>query len=160
MLAQHPGGRVEAGAGAGEGSRAGRPPSAPLARRHGQSFDARRALHDLAPRAQHRLVPVLVVEGHLVQVVGAGAAVRRHEAVLPGRRLTLARALVNQPELLILDEPTTGLDPGMAQMGAGRRLGVVGGQPDLDNLLVIAATECTTDADMDALVSGLKEVLS
>ena len=50
----------------------------------------------------------------LLEFAGLGGKADARIATLSGgmkRRLTLARALVNDPDIIFLDEPTTGLDP-------------------------------------------------
>ncbi|MDA8060918.1 MAG: ABC transporter ATP-binding protein [Actinomycetota bacterium] len=67
----------------------------------------------LAQRAAYYPAPRPVSE--VVGLVGLDAEVRKRVKVLSGgqqRRLDLALALVGDPELIFLDEPTTGFDPG------------------------------------------------
>ena len=65
-------------------------------------------LHGIPPRA------VRARGAQLIERVGLSGAADRRVATYSGgmrRRLDLAMALIHEPEVLFLDEPTTGLDP-------------------------------------------------
>jgi lipooligosaccharide transport system ATP-binding protein len=74
------------------------------------------------PRAEiHSRIPKLLAFSELTQK--ANSKITQLSGGMQ-RRLSLARALVNDPDLLVLDEPTTGLDP-QARRLIWERLGLL-----------------------------------
>jgi ABC-2 type transport system ATP-binding protein len=73
-----------------------------------QNLELFARVHGIAKR------PARAVATRMLEIVGLTERARDPVAILSGgmkRRLNLAGAMVHSPELLLLDEPTTGVDP-------------------------------------------------
>ncbi|MGO9268409.1 MAG: ABC transporter ATP-binding protein [Candidatus Binataceae bacterium] len=73
-----------------------------------QNLELFARVHGIAKR------PARAVAIRMLEIVGLAERARDPVAILSGgmkRRLNLAGAMVHSPELLLLDEPTTGVDP-------------------------------------------------
>jgi len=71
-------------------------------------LDLQARLYGLARHERHGRID------HVLQLVDIGSAIDRRIATYSGgmkRRLDLAAALIHDPDIVFLDEPTTGLDP-------------------------------------------------
>jgi ABC-2 type transport system ATP-binding protein len=94
--------------------------------------------------------------GEVIDLVGLGAQARQKVRSLSGgqkRRLDLALGLIGRPDLLFLDEPTTGFDPG-ARRDAWQIVRNLRGSGTTILLTTHYMDEAQALADRVALISG------
>ena len=83
----------------------------------GALFDSLTVFENVAYRLQEHGEDEAMIEhkvGEILQFVGLKGAADKLPAELSGgmkRRVAIARAVVDEPEIVLFDEPTTGLDP-------------------------------------------------
>ena len=96
----------------------------------------------------------------LIQLLDFGDYLKRPVGKLSGgqrRRIDIARALLHRPEILILDEPTTGLDPQTRQM-LWRVVGKLRLEEQLTVFLTTHYMEEAADADFVVILDKGKVV--